>query len=943
MAVHSTDTNNSSPYFDCFQNDTNSVGKFFSLYEEYYYMAYDTNSMYNVDTLAYKILDTNTHDTTNIFGNQVPGKVPIVLAHFKYHRLVDNALDSSLINTYFDLDTTDNVLYDDPDLDSSDTPYYTDSLFSVCAINLMQARSEYTFIIDQEWMILDDHMGQYYTNGTDYRIEIDFDDGNGFRSFNPAVHSEVEISYTSKGEKIAKVQIINIVTGAVVAVTAFIINARNISIPPPPNQYRSGPGYNVGVFDPCLVPGNPNIRKVALVVNGYDMFNEENPAIAWQRIGTNPNIEQLRDYGYEFHVLTFTNSNTDMRLNADVVIDYLDQLKCEILGNDPENPEDAQPIVVIGYSMGGVIANYALAKWESEPTVSSCFQDYLHYTRLLVTIDSPHEGANVPLAYQHLYKNLDDLRLTKILSVASTFWNKRVYDGLLNNTAVRQLLMYHVATENGSNYTMHPERAEFLASLDAYGGRPEHCKILATSQGSSAGINQKRDWDNNPRVPGDRIMHFYGEIYGKFLIFTQKIYDMELKLSTASGSNAVYERNYFKYFFKIKIRWTGISLKAKTPQIGNGTKYANINPYDVASGGYFDGLTFTFSPYSDNKSYLGGLVNIISEKVDKGSGNYEVHYGADFFYLGGGIRADLGTDGLPFTFVPLRSALSYGGNIYSGNPSPNLEAMTVANVVAQTPFDVIVGVNEEHRTTLNNFNESHTIIMNHLNFDPNQSGTLKSLRSCDAPFSYLINREIGEETIYLDNFNQVFPSAFYSSEYDILINNFNPVYQYPSIPSAPFPNRGAFSKEAFYFQYPSFTEFYCNSTGALSFTPPNNSPGFDYAAPQTGSHIPYNQAVIPCCPQPRIGRILDDKNSESYAFEYLGFNQSSHFFKLIDESSEHFEYHLFDVSGREVLSGIWSFNPENKYAIDKPNAKAVFILKVLSQKKEVNTMKILNF
>lgn len=233
--------------------------------------------------------------------------------------------------------------------------------------------------------------------------------------------------------------------------------------------------------------------------------------------------------------------------------------------------------------------------------------------------------------------------------------------------------------------------------------------------------------------------------------------------------------------------------------------------------------------------------------------------------------------------------------------------------------------------------------MNPINFEPDQFGKLERLRSCETPFAYLINREIGEETIYLNNFNQIFPTSFYSSEYDILVNNFNPVYQYPSIPPAPFPNKGAFSKEAYFFQYPSFTKFYCNTTGALSFAPPNNSPGFDYAAPQTGSHTPYNQSVIPCCPQSRIGRNFEIKQDVNNTFEYLGSNQSSHFFKLVDDQSEQFEYRLYDIQGREIMKGIWSFNPENEYFIEKPYVKGVFILRVLNHKAELRTTKLLNF
>src|SRR5690554_3514167 len=58
----------------------------------------------------------------------------------------------------------------------------------------------------------------------------------------------------------------------------------------------------------------------------------------------------------------------------------------------------SEEIVVIGPSMGGQIARYALAYMEKQESLAVANMD--HNTRLYVSFDSPHLGANIPLSLQ---------------------------------------------------------------------------------------------------------------------------------------------------------------------------------------------------------------------------------------------------------------------------------------------------------------------------------------------------------------------------------------------------------------------------------------------------------------------------------------------------------------------------------------------------------------
>lgn len=60
-----------------------------------------------------------------------------------------------------------------------------------------------------------------------------------------------------------------------------------------------------------------------------------------------------------------------------------------------------QPNVIIGQSMGGLIARWALRDMENK--------GQNHQTRLFISYDSLHQGANVPLGYQYLARHARNL------------------------------------------------------------------------------------------------------------------------------------------------------------------------------------------------------------------------------------------------------------------------------------------------------------------------------------------------------------------------------------------------------------------------------------------------------------------------------------------------------------------------------------------------------
>lgn len=100
-----------------------------------------------------------------------------------------------------------------------------------------------------------------------------------------------------------------------------------------------------------------------------------------------------------------------------------------------------QQNVVMGLSMGGLCARYALAN------MTKNFPATPTETRLLITHDSPHQGANVPLGLQYLLRMVGGAQLFGY-NIFDIYPDYNDVIGLLNAPATQQLLTYRSLTTN---------------------------------------------------------------------------------------------------------------------------------------------------------------------------------------------------------------------------------------------------------------------------------------------------------------------------------------------------------------------------------------------------------------------------------------------------------------------------------------------------------------
>ncbi|MCH9661774.1 MAG: T9SS type A sorting domain-containing protein [Bacteroidetes bacterium] len=139
----------------------------------------------------------------------------------------------------------------------------------------------------------------------------------------------------------------------------------------------------------------------------------------------------LRAEGFDIVVLNAPQYSTGgndidggadyIQRNAMVLIEMINLLNAEKVG-------DAE-LVVLGPSMGGLIARYALSYMEANSLP--------HETRLYISFDSPHLGANVPISLQYLINYL-----------AIEFGNEDatlIVEGVLNSPAAKEMLVDHLS------------------------------------------------------------------------------------------------------------------------------------------------------------------------------------------------------------------------------------------------------------------------------------------------------------------------------------------------------------------------------------------------------------------------------------------------------------------------------------------------------------------
>ncbi|MAX70822.1 MAG: hypothetical protein CMC76_06915 [Flavobacteriaceae bacterium] len=218
----------------------------------------------------------------------------------------------------------------------------------------------------------------------------------------------------------------------------------------------------------------------------YDLLDFEGTS------GTENLADLLRVEGFDIVILNFPtyirtadgatiDGGADfIERNAMVLVELIETINTAKASNSPEQN------VIIGPSMGGIITRYALNYMENQTLDAD--------TRLYISFDSPHHGANVPIGLQHQLNFLANNALSPVTEL------QPLINGFLKSSAARQLLVDHLEAHlSGVDaYTFdpaltlpepHPFRTILendINSLTA-SGFPENVRNVAIVNGSGIG------------------------------------------------------------------------------------------------------------------------------------------------------------------------------------------------------------------------------------------------------------------------------------------------------------------------------------------------------------------------------------------------------------------------------------------------------------------------
>jgi pimeloyl-ACP methyl ester carboxylesterase len=393
--------------------------------------------------------------------------------------------------------------------------------------------------------------------------------------------------------------------------------------------------YKINPTDPNEIP----IEIVPLLQQkGFDVIVLNLPA------DRNPSDyeEVVHDYGADFierNAMTFASFLRD--LNA--------SLKTRGI---------TEKAVVVGPSMGGQITRYALAYMEKQQQATGD-ATWNHNTRLWVSMDSPHQGANVPLSIQGSTYFLGFVRGKED---AKTTYNEK-----LMAPATREMLLEHCEEAIKQLFTNPPSPyfTNYHTNLDSNGlpnskGYPMNLRKIAITNGSLSGKQEAS--------PGQTVLDMRGYIDFSIKILGVRIgWNINLFRSTQN-----YQYPYGGGGQIYSVAASGLSLSPWLSQTISRSTSKSLGSLDVVSGGLANSVN------DFKESSIAGLNNI---------------------FWGLRLRKDMripsaeNIDVAPHAFIPTHSALDTKGFANWHQPI-NLNLVCTK----QTPFDSYFGeaVNRDH-------------------------------------------------------------------------------------------------------------------------------------------------------------------------------------------------------------------------------------------------------
>ncbi|KQM75240.1 hypothetical protein ASE74_20695 [Pedobacter sp. Leaf216] len=638
----------------------------------------------------------------NRIGHHLPiqNTSPIVITFGKFNSFKPDALSSNLVT----IDGAD-VLHDV--LNRSANPYLLRSLFLASPVNEDFASGNFSLVFKPEL---------FFTNSglTASTLYIDFDDGQGYHA--TVWNSPISPSYNTAGAKNIKIKVVFSDNSSYECYSPITVKEVTSYERFNPDSYST--------FETFYATANHSggrtfvryssqnstghLRKPLIVAEGFDP-SATAPTLGGANYTHTDFVKALTrvsDLGYDFNYqlddvagydlvfIDYNNGTDDIVRNANLFKSVLSWVNADkALGGS------TQQNVVMGVSMGGLVARYALADLTKNNVPTQ--------TRLLITHDSPHQGANVPVGLQEVALNIGRANLAGF-SVESILPQYAEIARIMASPATKQLLTYRVETHVNTLIPGYDFLSYFYTTIEsntwlnsvyrpmitfsASDPQPTY-RFIATSQGSECAVPVA--------TPGSTLLNVQGNAVAALFPFLASakanatIEANALPNMWSNGQVSKIDMSFKVYLFGFLRVKKDVFKSIKT--INN----SSFLPIDGAPGGT--------SPIGSLS--VGGSIS--------GVQSLDFLFFKLFYAAGGSGTLN------NFTFVPTVSALDIQNtNLetlskpYVGGVSPADHPSTAANFIAQGA--VQASSNERHtqftaRTSQWLYNEMENVAGNNLN------------------------------------------------------------------------------------------------------------------------------------------------------------------------------------------------------------------------------------
>jgi hypothetical protein len=326
-------------------------------------------------------------------------------------------------------------------------------------------------------------------------IAIDFNDGKGFTKY-----SFQEQLINHHFETIGKHPItVRMMTATRKFDFETYVDVRQVErIPPALEFHVSAPATRldstyanariqiVGATIRVITGCDAILDKPVIIGEGFDMANEIN-LDALEPIFRTP-LQQWLSEGYDLVLIDYDDARAAIENNAQVMKAVIQQIN-SIKQGSVDN-------IVIGASMSGLVARYAIRKMEVD--------GIQHHVKLLICYDTPHQGANVPVGMtQLLWESNATLLAQVILKFFAKGW--RNYYNAMATPAASQMLLHWGGASTGGVGSKSPAFNAFRSNLNNLGnnGYPQNCRNIAVINGS---MNAQENGMLTGYNYGDRIL-----------------------------------------------------------------------------------------------------------------------------------------------------------------------------------------------------------------------------------------------------------------------------------------------------------------------------------------------------------------------------------------------------------------------------------------------------